>query len=212
MKKAKIDYSLYLLTDHTCLGNRSLIDCLKEALAGGVTLVQYRNKNTDCGIMYDEAKKVKAICDAYNIPLIINDRLDLAIALNAAGVHLGQRDLPCKIARKILGDKYVIGVSAHNVQEAQKAVVDGADYLGCGAVFGTNSKSDVGRLGLTNLENIKKAVSIPVVGIGGINCTNYAQVLNTNADGVAVISGILGVDNIYKEVQNFIEIKNSLKQ
>lgn len=211
MKKADIDYSLYLLTDHTCLGNRLLLDCLKEALAGGVTLVQYRNKNTDCGIMYDEAKQVKELCDVYNVPLIINDRLDLAMALNAAGVHLGQKDFPCKMARKILGDKYIIGVSAHNVQEAQKAVADGADYLGCGAVFGTSSKSDVGRLGLTNLANIKKAVKIPVVGIGGINSTNYAQILKTDADGAAVISGILAVDNIYEEVQNFIKIKKSLK-
>ena len=140
--KAQPDYSIYLVTDDGCLQGRTLIDCVREALEGGVTLVQYRAKTASSAEMYAEALQLKALCDSFNVPLIINDRLDIAMAVGAAGVHLGQDDLPCAAARKILGEDYLIGVSAHNPAEAKAALQNGADYLGCGAVFGTASMID----------------------------------------------------------------------
>lgn len=201
--KAKIDYSIYLVTDAACCKGRPLLKCVEAALKGGVTLVQYRLKNGDGGRMYQEALELKILCDKYAVPLIINDRLDIAMAVGAAGVHLGQDDLPCNVARAILGDEYVIGVSAHNPQEAIKSVQDGADYLGCGAVFGSATKTDVSKLGLENLEAIRKAVKVPMVGIGGVNSSNYALVRHTGADGAAIISGILSADDIEAEVRRF---------
>lgn len=201
--KAKIDYSVYLVTDDSCLKGRPLLECVEAALKGGVTLVQYRLKNGDGGRMYKEAMELKVLCDQYSVPLIINDRLDIAMAVGAAGVHLGQDDLPCSVARSILGDDYVIGVSAHNPQEAVKAVEDGADYLGCGAVFGSATKTNVSELGLKNLEAIRRAVQVPMVGIGGVNSSNYALVRQTGADGAAIISGILSAEDIEAEARKF---------
>ena len=201
--KANIDYSVYLVTDEGCLNGRSLLECVESALKGGVTLVQYRMKNGDGGKMYNEAIKLKALCDKYSVPLIINDRLDIAMAVKAAGVHLGQDDLPCSVARSILGNDYIIGVSAHNPQEAIKAVDDGADYLGCGAVFGSATKTNVSELGLQNLEAIRQAVHVPIVGIGGVNSSNYALIRQTGAEGAAIISGILAADDIEAEVRKF---------
>lgn len=205
--KPEVDYSIYLVTDDTCLHGRALLPCVEEALAAGVTLVQYRAKHADGGRLYAEASALKKLCDKYNVPLIINDRLDVAQAVGAAGVHLGQDDLPCAVARRILGDEFIIGVSAHNPAEALKAAQDGADYLGCGAVFGTATKQDVAKLGLENLRAIRKAVALPMVGIGGINAQNYAEVLQTGADGAAIVSGILAQDDIAATVQHLVKIK-----
>lgn len=209
--KPAIDYSIYLVTDDNCLKGRQLLLCVEQALAGGVTLVQYRAKNTDGGVMYKEALALKALCDKYHVPLIINDRLDIAQAVGAAGVHLGQDDLPCASARKILGDAYVIGVSAHNPLEAVQAARDGADYLGCGAVFGTATKQDVAKLGVANLRAIRSAVQIPMVGIGGINLANYAEVLAAGADGAAIVSGILAQDDIKLTVEKLAQIRDNQK-
>lgn len=200
LMKIKPDYSIYLVTDDGCLSGRALYFCVEQALAAGVTLVQYRSKHTDGSTMYAEAMQIKAICDKYNVPLVINDRLDIAMAVCAAGVHLGQDDLPCSAARKILGEKYLIGVSAHSPQEALKAVRDGADYLGCGAVFGTATKTDTSKLGIAGLSAIRQSVTIPIVGIGGINVDNYNEILKTGADGAAIVSGILAQDNIMNAV------------
>lgn len=205
--KPVIDYSIYLVTDEACLHGRPLLECVEEALAAGVTLVQYRAKAADGGVLYAEACKLKELCDKYGVPLIINDRLDIALAVGAAGVHLGQDDLPCAVARKLLGEDFIIGVSAHNPAEAVKAVSEGADYLGCGAVFGTATKHDVAKLGLENLRAIRKAVAVPMVGIGGITADNYAEVLATGADGAAIVSGILAQDDIGAVVKKLVAIK-----
>lgn len=209
--KPVIDYSIYLVTDENCLKGRPLLACVEEALAGGVTLVQYRAKDTASSVMYKEAVQLKALCDRYKVPLIINDRLDIAQAVGAAGVHLGQEDLPCAVARQILGADYVIGVSAHNPEEAVQAAAAGADYLGCGAVFGTATKQDVAKLGLANLRAIRKAVTLPMVGIGGINIANYAEVLATGAEGAAIVSGILAQDDIIATVQRLKFIAKQAK-
>ena len=205
--KPAIDYSIYLVTDEACLHGRPLLECVEEALAAGVTLVQYRAKAADGGVLYAEACRLKELCDKYNVPLIINDRLDIALAVGAAGVHLGQDDLPCAVARRLLGEDFIIGVSAHNPAEAVQAVSEGADYLGCGAVFGTATKHDVAKLGLENLCAIRKAVAVPMVGIGGITADNYAEVLATGADGAAIVSGILAQDDIGAVVKKLVATK-----
>lgn len=205
--KPAIDYSIYLVTDEACLHGRPLLKCVEEALAAGVTLVQYRAKAADGGVLYAEACRLKELCDRYSVPLIINDRLDIALAVGAAGVHLGQDDLPCAVARRLLGEDFIIGVSAHNPAEAVQAVSEGADYLGCGAVFGTATKHDVAKLGLENLRAIRKAVAVPMVGIGGITADNYAEVLATGADGAAIVSGILAQDDIGAVVKKLVATK-----
>ena len=199
--KAQPDYSIYLVTDDGCLQGRALIDCVREALEGGVTLVQYRAKTASSAEMYAEALQLKALCDSFNVPLIINDRLDIAMAVGAAGVHLGQDDLPCAAARRILGEDYIIGVSAHNPAEARAALQSGADYLGCGAVFGTATKADVKKLGTDGLAAICREKGLPVVGIGGVTADNYREVRAAGADGAAIVSGILAQPDIRATVE-----------
>lgn len=204
--KAQPDYSIYLVTDDGCLQGRALIDCVREALEGGVTLVQYRAKTASSAEMYAEALQLKALCDSFNVPLIINDRLDIAMAVGAAGVHLGQDDLPCAAARKLLGEDYIIGVSAHNPAEAKTALQSGADYLGCGAVFGTATKADVKKLGTEGLTAICKAKGLPVVGIGGVTADNYREVRAAGADGAAIVSGILAQPDIRATVRAIAKV------
>ena len=158
--------------------------------------------------MYEEALALKALCDSYNVPLIINDRVDVALAVGAAGVHVGQDDLPCSVVRNLVGADFIIGVSAHNPAEALRAIADGADYLGCGAVFGTATKPGVAKLGLANLQAIRSVATIPMVGIGGVNASNYAEVLATGANGAAIISGILAAEDIKTEVGKFVAVKS----
>ena len=204
--KAQPDYSIYLVTDDGCLQGRALIDCVREALEGGVTLVQYRAKTASSAEMYAEALQLKALCDSFNVPLIINDRLDIAMAVGAAGVHLGQDDLPCAAARKILGEDYIIGVSAHNPAEAKAALQSGADYLGCGAVFGTATKADVKKLSTEGLTAICREKGLPVVGIGGVTVDNYREVRAAGADGAAIVSGILAQPDISATVRAIAKV------
>lgn len=206
LMKAQPDYSIYLVTDDGCLQGRALLDCVREALEGGVTLVQYRAKTASSAEMYAEALQLKALCDSFNVPLIINDRLDIAMAVGAAGVHLGQDDLPCAAARKILGEDYLIGVSAHNPAEAKAALQSGADYLGCGAVFGTATKADVKKLGTDGLAAICREKGLPVVGIGGVTADNYREVRAAGADGAAIVSGILAQPDISATVRAIAKV------
>lgn len=204
--KAQPDYSIYLVTDEGCLQGRALLDCVREALEGGVTLVQYRAKTAASAEMYAEALQLKALCDSFKVPLIINDRLDIAMAVGAAGVHLGQDDLPCAAARRILGEDYLIGVSAHNPAEARAALLCGADYLGCGAVFGTATKADVKKLGTEGLTAICREKGLPVVGIGGVTADNYREVRAAGADGAAIVSGILAQPDIRATVRAIAKV------
>ncbi len=210
--KPILDYSIYLVTDENCLHGRSLFKAVEEALQGGVTLLQYRGKAKDGAEMYRQAAALKALTDKYHVPLIINDRIDIALAVGASGVHLGQEDLPCRAARNVCGNDFIIGVSAHNEQEAEQAVADGADYLGSGAVFGSITKTGVNTLGVSNLARICQSVNIPVVGIGGVTADNYELVLSAGAAGAAVVSSILGAADIGKTVRRFKEIYHSVKE
>jgi len=191
------DLKLYLCADSAFFEGRTLRHILEEAIAGGVTMVQIREKNTSSREFYDITCAALDITKAHKIPLVVNDRLDIALASGADGLHIGQSDLPLKAVREIAGGKLFIGISAGTVEEALAAEKDGADYLGTGAVFPTGSKADAGdAIGLQQLAKICAAVRIPVIGIGGISLQNAAAVMKTGAAGIAVISAILSQKDI----------------
>ncbi|HOJ10199.1 MAG TPA: thiamine phosphate synthase [Clostridiales bacterium] len=201
-KENFVDYSLYLVTERQMLRNISMEEAVEQAILGGVTLVQLREKDVTTLEFYNIAVKVKKITDKYSIPLIINDRLDIALAVDAAGLHVGQSDMPAKVARKILGDNKILGVSAATINEALQAVEDGADYIGTGAVFATDTKKDAKYVNIRQLKEITGKISIPVVAIGGINEDNIDILKGTGIKGVAVVSAIMGKENIRKASEN----------
>ncbi|MCT8976691.1 thiamine phosphate synthase [Clostridium sp. CX1] len=193
----EIDYSLYLITDRSFLKGRSLKTVVEDSILGGATMVQVREKNISTREFFKVALEVKEVTDHYKIPFIINDRIDIAQAINADGVHLGQDDMPLKIARKILGKNKIIGISAGTLEEALEAERDGADYLGIGAIFYTGTKKDIDvPLGIETLKDIYQNINIPAVAIGGINENNFREVLATGVNGISIISAILGKEDI----------------
>lgn len=207
--KHKRDYSLYLVTDRDILKGLPLLQAVEEAIQGGVTMVQLREKNLSSRDFYQLALQVKQTTDRFQIPLIINDRLDIMLAVDADGLHVGEEDLPLPIARRLIGPGKILGYSAGNPREAERGQQEGADYLGAGAVFPTGSKADAGNpIGVEKLREIKAAVNIPVVAIGGIGTANAAEVMKAGVDGIAVISAILGHKNICqasKELKGIIK-------
>lgn len=184
---------LYLCTDSGLAGDRPLPGLVADAIAGGVTMVQVREKKASARGFYALALELKALCAARGVTMVINDRLDIALAVGADGVHLGQSDLPVAEARRILGDQGIVGASASTPELALQAAADGADYLGVGAMYPTGTKADIaGVIGPGGLADIRAATRIPIVGIGGIGAHNADKVLEAGADGVAVISAVLG--------------------
>ena len=197
MNKALVDYSLYLVTDRKLSRGRTNIEIISAAVEGGATIVQLREKELDTRAFYEQGLKVKAILDARHIPLIINDRIDIAMALDADGVHIGQEDMPLNVARKLLGPEKIIGVSVINPREAQTAEAGGADYLGLSPIFVTATKPELtNQIGLEGIPPIRRAVRIPLVGIGSMNETNAYDAISAGLDGVAVISGIVSRENV----------------
>lgn len=203
-----VDYSLYLITDRSFLNGRSLASCVEEAIKGGVTLIQVREKDLSSREFFKVAKEVKEVTNKYNVPLIINDRIDIALAIDADGVHLGQSDMPIEIARKILGKDKIIGISAGSISEALEAEKNGADYLGIGTVFFTGTKKDIEKpIGIEGLKDIVNKIEIPSVAIGGINKDNCEEVMKSGVNGISLISAILANDNIEissRELRNII--------
>ena len=195
MGKRKIDYTLYLVTDRDVLKGRNLEKAVEDAILGGTTLIQLREKNATSLEFYNIATNIKKITDKYSVPLIINDRIDIALAVDAAGVHIGQSDLNCAVVRRILPKDKIIGVSAHNLEEGIQAQKDGADYLGCGAMFNTSTKKDASLVDIDTLKEIKRKINIPVVAIGGIDINNVSEFEGTYIDGISVVSAILGKEN-----------------
>ena len=189
----KINYSLYICTDRNL--NPNIEKAVELAIKGGVTVVQLREKNCSSLEFFEIGTRLKKITDSKNIPLIVNDRLDIAQAIDAAGVHIGQSDLPCKVARKILGAEKIIGVSVSTVEEAIQAEIDGANYLGVGAMFATNTKTDAKLVTVETLKKIRAAVKIPIVAIGGINLETISKIKPAQIDGVAVVSAIIAAEN-----------------
>lgn len=196
MSNTKNPYLLYAITEPRLAKEMTLTEQVEAAAKGGITCLQLRHKEADKETFYQEALAVKKITDAYGIPLIINDHVDIAAKVDAAGVHIGQSDMQLEQARKILGPDKIIGVSARTVELAQKAQAAGATYLGTGAVFGTTTKLDAKPLDFETLKAVCSSVSIPVVAIGGINGENVVRLKDSGISGAAIVSGIFGADDI----------------
>ncbi len=196
MRRRSIDYSLYLVTDRGLARGRPIAAVVSAAAAGGVTCVQLRDKHGSTRQLIDEAGRLSELLKPRGIPLIINDRLDVALAVQADGVHLGQSDMPLDLARRIAGDSLIIGISAESLADALAAERQGADYIGVSPVFATPTKTDTGApFGLAGLAAVRRAVRLPIVGIGGVNLENASAVIRQGADGIAVVSAIVAAED-----------------
>ena len=200
------DCKIYLVTDEKACNGKNFYKCIEEAIKGGVGIVQLREKNISTKDFYEKALKVKEICKRYEVLFVINDRLDIAQAVEADGVHLGQSDIPIEKAREILKNKFLIGATARNLEEAKKAELLGADYIGSGAIFGTSTKDNAQKLEMEALKKIVSSVKIPVFAIGGININNVGILKNIGLQGICSVSGILSEKDCKKAVD--IMLKN----
>ena len=210
MRLDKKYMQLYVVTDRAWTGNKTLYEQIKEALENGVTCVQLREKNLDEASFIEEAKKISVLCRQYNTPFIVNDNVNVAIASNADGIHIGQEDMGLKDVREIVGENMIIGISAHTVEEAKFAQENGADYIGIGAVFETSTKNDVDVIPYEKVKSICDAVDIHKVAIGGINAENILKLKGSGIDGVAVVSAIFGAKDIGKATKELYTLSNNL--
>ena len=196
MKCNKKHMLLYAVTDRAWTGKQTLYQQVEAALKGGMTCVQLREKELDQAAFLQEAKELCALCRRYGVPFIVNDNVDVAQACGADGVHVGQEDMKAGEVRRRVGEDMILGVSVHTVEEARRAVRDGADYLGLGAVFPTSTKTDADQMSNETLRDICGAVEIPVVAIGGLNRDNILRLSGSGVDGVALVSAIFGAEDI----------------
>ena len=192
-----MSYTLYLVTDAGISLGRTPTQVVEAAIRGGVTMVQYREKSASTRRMMEEARELRQLCKAAGVPFIVNDRIDVALAVDADGVHVGQNDMPAPLARRLIGRGRILGVSAGDVDEARKAEEQGADYIGASPVFATPTKPDAPPpVGVDGLRRMVGAVSIPVVAIGGMNVENARSIILAGAAGVAVVSAIVGARDV----------------
>lgn len=210
MKFNKNQLKLYAVTDRRWTGDKTLYQQVEEALKNGVTMVQLREKELDHDAFLAEAKEIRDLCHQYQVPFIVNDNVKVAIESKADGIHVGQEDMAAKDVRKLVGDQMILGVSAHNVEEAKLAQANGADYLGLGAVFHTDSKADATDMTAEMLKEIVDSTDLPTVAIGGINQNNLMQLKGSGVDGVAVISAIFGAKDIDKATQELSALSDEL--
>lgn len=199
-----MDYSLYVCTDRDIMTTDTLEEAVELAIKGGATIIQLREKDCTSREFYELALSIKDITDAYEVPLIINDRLDIALAVHADGVHLGQSDIPVQVARNVMGPNCIVGATANTLEKAKEAWQSGADYLGVGDVFGSATKNDTKPVELKELKKICDTVKIPVVAIGGILKKNIHLLKDTGVAGVAVISAVLGQTDITAAAEELI--------
>ncbi|WP_406241950.1 thiamine phosphate synthase [Tissierella carlieri] len=207
--KSNIDYTLYLITDRELMSTEKLETAVEQAILGGCTVIQLREKNCSSLEFLEIATKIKEITDRYQTPLIINDRIDIALAVDAAGVHIGQSDLPVTIARKLIGDNKILGVSASTFEEAIKAQSEDADYLGVGAMFTTGTKTDAKITSIDELARIREHIELPIVVIGGINKTTIPKFEGIDIHGLAVVSAIISQPDIKEAAK---ELKSMFKK
>lgn len=199
------ELKLYLVTDSDILEGRDFYNCIEEALKGGVTILQLREKDASGKEFLERAIKLRELTKKYNVKFIINDRVDIAMLCNADGVHVGQSDIPANKVRELIGEDKIVGVSARTVEEAIKAKENGADYLGVGAMFTTTTKLDAKAVSIEELKEIKKAVDLPIVTIGGLSLNNIDKLKECDIDGYAVVSAILGASDIRVECEKWIK-------
>ena len=196
MDKNAIDYTLYLCTDRGLMSSPTIEEAVEQAILGGTGVIQLREKDIDAKDFYEMAVSLKKITNQYRVPLIINDRVDVALACDADGVHIGQRDIPAALVRKMIGPDKLLGVSAATLEEAVQAVKDGADYLGIGAMYATNTKDDAEIVTIEELKRIRKAVDVPIVVIGGINMSTMENFKGYGIDGLAVVSAVMAAEDV----------------
>lgn len=201
---------LYLVSDRTWLKERELEDDIEKAILGGVTMVQLREKELTEDAFIKQALKVKAVCAKYNIPFIINDNVNVALAVDSDGIHIGQSDQPANVVREKIGPNKILGVSVHNLSEAFTAKKAGANYLGVGAIFSTATKTDANKVSLEELLSITTNVNLPVVAIGGINLDNCLNLKGTKIEGIAVVSTILAAAEIERAAYKLKEIARGI--
>jgi len=212
-QKLKLDKKsmlLYAITDRTWLNGKKLEDEVEKVLKAGATFLQLREKNTPFDEFLETAKNIKIIAKKYNVPFVINDNIEIAKEIDADGVHIGQSDMEAKRARDLLGNEKIIGISAGNLEEALKAEENGADYIGIGAVFHTDTKKDATDMTMDEMRKIAAAVHIPVVAIGGINAGNIMELKGTGVDGVAVISAIFADDDVFEATRNLLKLSSEM--
>ncbi|MBI4683930.1 MAG: thiamine phosphate synthase [Nitrospirae bacterium] len=204
-----IDFRLYLITDRRLIADSySLMAAVEEALKGGVRAVQLREKDLGTRELLGMAYKMRELTGRYKAKLFINDRADIAIAIDADGVHLGQKSMPAYAVRKIVHNNFLIGVSTHSIQEAKKAEEEGADFVTLGPIYQTPSKLKYGEpVGINTIRRVKAEISIPVFAIGGIKENRVKEVINVGADGVALISGILSANDICEKTKEFLRMR-----
>lgn len=210
MRLRKEDCILYAVTDRSWLGTCTLAQQVEEALKGGVTMVQLREKELDEAAFEKEALQIQALCRRYQVPFLINDNVALAKKIHADGVHVGQNDMETAKVREILGKDKIIGVTAKTVEQARRAELAGADYLGSGAVFGTSTKTDARSMDLETFRIICESVQIPVVAIGGITSGNIEKLTGLGAAGVAVVSGIFAAKDIMSETRRLRKLAEEI--
>lgn len=211
MKVRSEDMTLYAVTDAAWTSEKTLIQQVKEALEAGITFLQLREKHLSEKEFLREAVEIKRLTDQYQIPFVINDNIEIAQKAGADGVHVGQDDMPVEEVRKILGEDKIIGVSAHNVEEAVRAEQGGANYLGVGAVHTTATKENTSAVSMEEMKKICQTVSIPVVAIGGIKKNNMNVLSGTGVDGIAVVSAIFAAKNIKEETKELLEAVKEMK-
>ena len=210
VEKVEYKYPLYLVTDEKACKGKDFYESVEASIRGGAKIVQLREKNMDTSDFFKRALKLKEICHKHGVDFVINDRLDIAIAVDADGVHLGQSDMPIQKAKEILGHKKIIGISAKNMEEALEAQKYGADYIGVGAIFATDTKKDSGLIDLETLKDMTNQINIPVLAIGGIGLGKLGYLKDTGIDGICVISDILGSDDPEKRTRELLEEYRSI--
>lgn len=206
MNVSKDNMLLYVVTDRTWLGNNKLYEQVEEIVQSGATFIQLREKNLDYDSFVAEGREIRKITDRYNIPFVINDNIDVALAVGADGVHVGQKDLDARKCRELIGEDMILGVSAQTKEQALLAEKSGADYIGVGAVFETSTKTDAKPVSYDTLKEICSSVSIPVIAIGGINEDNIQKLKGSHIDGVAVISAVFAARDKKKAVKTLLSL------
>lgn len=210
MKCEKSMLQLYAVTDRAWTGGQTLYEQVESALKGGVTCVQLREKHLSEEAFLAEAIEMHTLCSRFGVPLIINDRADIAVRCGAEGVHVGQKDMNAEDVRRLIGEERILGVSARTVEQALAAQEAGADYLGVGAVFGTSTKEDARPVSRETVRQIREAVSIPIVAIGGITRDNLLQLSGCGADGTALVSAIFGAKDIEAECRALLALSRRM--
>ena len=200
------DFQLYVITGEEFHPARDVIEVMEEAILGGADIIQLRDKTNSKRIVLEKARRLRELTRKYDIPFIVNDHIDIALAVDADGIHLGQEDLPLHLARQLVGPDKIIGISTHRIQEAREAEKGGADYIGAGPIFPTNSKSDVvDPVTTAYLQEVASEISIPFVAIGGIKLHNVAEVVNAGGNRICLISEVVGSEDVKRTCEALLQ-------